>query len=211
MAEIELEVTNREILGKKVGSLRRQGITPVSLFGHNVKPMALQCDTVQLQRVLAQAGRARLVGLRIDKARKLRNVLVREVQRNAGTGQLLHVAFYQVRKAEKVSAEVPIALVGEAPALKFKENLLMQELNSLTIECLPDDIPPGVEVDISSLSEAEQAIRVKDIKLDEGLTVLNDPEQMVVKISALAVERAEEAVAEEEAAAPSREEELKEE
>jgi len=211
MAEIQLAVTTREILGKKVRFLRRQGITPVHLFGHNVESVALQCDTAQLERVLAQAGRTRLVGLRLDKATKLRNVLVREVQRNPPTGELLHVDFYQVRRAEKVSVEIPIALVGEAPALRFKENLLTRELNSLTIECLPDKIPASVELDISSLSEAAQAIRVKDIRLDKGLTVLNDPEQIVVKISALAVERAEEAVAEEEAATPSPEEESKEE
>ena len=118
MEQIELEVATREILGKKVRFLRRQGTTPVHLFGHGIESEALQCDTARLQRVLAQAGRTKLVGLRLDKAEMLKSVLVREVQKNTRTGDLLHVDFYQVRMAEAVRVDVPIVLVGEAPALK---------------------------------------------------------------------------------------------
>ena len=215
MEQIELRATTREVLGKKVRFLRRQGITPVHLFGHDIESAALQCDTGQLQRVLTQAGKTRLIGLRLDKARKPRNVVVREIQRNSQTRELLHVDFYQVRMAEKIKVEVPIVLVGEAPALKSKGNMLMQELSRLTIECLPDEIPPTIELDLSPLTEAEQAIQVKDITLGEGITVFDDPEYVVVKISALPVEKVEEVVVEEEVieapeAAPSPEEESKE-
>ena len=202
MEQIELRVTTREVLGKKVRFLRRQGITPVHLFGHDIESAALQCDTGQLQRVLAQAGKTRLIGLRLDKAKKPRNVVVREIQRNSQTGELLHVDFYQVRMAEKIKVEVPIVLVGEAPALKSKGNMLMQELSKLTIECLPDEIPPTIELDLSSLTEAEQAIQVKDITLGEGITVFDDPEYIVVKVSALPVEKVEEVVVEEVVEAP---------
>jgi len=214
MEQIELLTTTRDILGKKVRFLRRQGITPVHLFGHDVESLALQCDTGQLQHALAQAGKTRLINLRLDKAKKPRNVVVRKVQKDARTGELLHVDFYQVRMAEKIRVEVPIVLVGEAPALRFKETVLAQELNSLAIECLPDEIPPSVELDLSSLTEGEQAIQVKDIVLDEGITILNDLEQIVAKVSARPVERVEEEVAEEvEApeAAPPPEEKPKEE
>ena len=184
MEHMELLATTREILGSKVRFLRRQGITPAHLFGHNVESVALQCDTAQLKRVLAQTGQTRLISLKLDKARKPRNVVVREVQREPCTNELLHVDFYQVSMAEKIRVEVPIVPVGEAPALKLKENFLIQELNSLSVECLPDEIPNSVVLDLASLTEAEQAIRVKDITLDEGITVLNNPEQLVVKISA---------------------------
>lgn len=183
MEQIELQTTNREILGRKVRFLRRQGILPVHLFGHNVESLALQCDTAQFQRVLAQAGKTRLINLKLDKARSPRNVVVREIQRDPRTGELLHVDFYQVRMAEKMKVEVPIVLVGEAPALKSKENMLWHELNTLTIECLPDQIPANIEVDLSSLTEAEQAIRVKDVVLDKEVTILNAPEHLIVKIS----------------------------
>ena len=195
MEQIKLEATTREIVGKKVRFLRRKGVTPVHLFGHNVESMALQCDTAQLQHVLGQAGQTRLIGLMVDRAEKPRNVLVREVQRDSLTGKLLHADFYQVRLAEKVKIEVPIALVGEAPALKSKENILVQDLNRLAIECFPDRIPSSVEIDLGSLTEREQAIRVKDIHLGEGITVLDDPERLVVKIGAPRAERVEEEVA----------------
>jgi len=214
MEQIELLTTTRDILGKKVRFLRRQGTTPVHLFGHDVESLALQCDTGQLQHALAQAGKTRLINLRLDKAKKPRNVVVRKVQKDARTGELLHVDFYQVRMAEKIRVEVPIVLVGEAPALRFKETVLAQELNSLAIECLPDEIPPSVELDLSSLTEGEQAIQVKDIVLDEGITILTDLEQIVAKVSTRPVERVEEEVAEEvEApeAAPPPEEKPKEE
>ena len=202
MEQIELLATTRDILGKKVRFLRRQGVTPVHLFGHDIESLALQCDTGQLQHALAQAGKTRLINLRLDKAKKPRNVVVREVQKDTRTGKLLHVDFYQVSMAEKIRVEVPIVLVGEAPALRFKETVLAQELNSLAIECLPNEIPPSVELDLSSLTEGEQAIQVKDIVLDEGITILNDLEQIVVKISARPVERVEEVAVAEEVEAP---------
>jgi len=182
MEQIELQVTTREMFGKKVRFLRRQGIIPIHLFGHNVESLALQCDAEQLQRVLGQAGKTRLINLKLDKAKKPRNVIVREVQRDLRTGGLLHVDFYQLVMAEKIKMDVPIVLAGEAPALKSRENTLSQELNSLTIECLPNQIPANVRVDLSPLTEAGQAIRVTDLVLDEKVTILNDPEALVVRV-----------------------------
>jgi large subunit ribosomal protein L25 len=196
MDKIGLEVTNREILGKKVKHLRRQGITPVHLFGHGIKSLALQCDTDELERVLSQAGHTGLIGLKLDKEKKPRPVVIREFDRDWRRGKLLHVDFYQVKMEEKIRLEVPIVLVGEAPALKSKDNMLEHELEALTIECLPAKIPAGVEVDISSFTEPGQAIRVKDIALDKDVIVLNDPELVVVKISFRPVEKVEEELVE---------------
>jgi len=200
MEQIELQATTREMFGKKVRFLRRQGIIPIHLFGHNVESVALQCDAAQLQRVLAQAGKTRLINLKLDRAKRPRNVVVREVQRDLRTGGLLHVDFYQLRMAEKIKVDVPIVLVGEAPALKSKENTLSQELNSLTVECLPKQIPANVGVDLSPLTEAGQAIRVKDLVLDEEVTILSNPEVLVVKVSLRPREKVVEEVVAEEAA-----------
>jgi large subunit ribosomal protein L25 len=196
MDKIGLEVTNREILGKKVKHLRRQGITPVHLFGHGIKSLALQCDTDELERVLSQAGHTGLIGLKLDKEKKPRTVVVREFDRDWRGGQLIHVDFYQIRMEEKIRLEVPIVLVGEAPALKSKDNMLEHELEALTVECLPAKIPANVEVDISSFTEPGQAIRVKDIAIDKDVAVLNDPELVVVKISFRPVEKVEEELVE---------------
>ena len=217
MDKIELEITKREVVGKKVRFLRRQGIIPVHLFGHGIESMALQCDTAKLQRVLAKAGETKVISLKLDNEKRPRSVLVREVQVDSLKGGLLHVDFYQVKKAEKVKVEVPITLVGEAPALELRANMLMQELDTLTVECLPAKIPASVELDISSLTEAEQMVRVKSIELAKGVTILNDPELVVVKISSRPVkvvaeqEVTEEAVEAPEAAPPPEEKAPKEE
>jgi len=183
MDKLELKVTNREILGKKVKHLRRQGITPVHLFGHGIESLALQCDAVQIERVLSQAEQTGLISLKLDNEKRPRTVMVRAFDRDWRKGQLLHVDFYQVKLREKLKLEVPVVLVGEAPALKSKDNMLEHELDTLTIECLPAKIPANIEVDISSFTEPGQAIRVKDIILGEDIAILNDPELVVAKIS----------------------------
>ena len=201
MDKLELKVDNRETTGKKVRFLRRQGITPVHLFGHDIESLALQCDSDKLKHVLSQAGKTRLINLHIDEAKKARSVMVREVQKNALTGELLHVDLYQVKTTEKTKVDVPVILIGEAPALKIKTNMLEHDLTSMHLECLPGDIPTSINVDVSSLSEVGDAIRVKDIILGEEITVLNDPEIMAVKISSRYIEKEEvvAAVEEEEA------------
>jgi large subunit ribosomal protein L25 len=197
MDKIELKVTNREILGKKVKHLRRQGITPVHLFGHGIESLALQCDTGELERVLGKAGQTRLINLNLAKEKKPRIAVVREFDRDWRRGELIHVDFYQVKMEEKIKLEVPVVLVGEAPALKSKTNMLEHELDTLTVECLPAKIPTSLEVDISSLTEPDQAIRVKDVTLGEDIAVLNNPDLVVVKISLRPVEKVEEKVVEE--------------
>jgi large subunit ribosomal protein L25 len=186
---MDLTANTREIRGKKVKTLRRDGITPVHVFGHGIEPEALQCDTIELQKVLAQAGTTGIVGLKVDKSRKKRNVMVREVQKEPRSGKLLHVDLYQIRMEEKLKVDVPIILTGEAPALKMKEYFLSHELDSLSVECLPDDIPNHIEVDVTILEEADQSIHVEDIILGEEITVLNSPEQLVAKINVRHVER----------------------
>jgi len=221
--DLKLKATHRAVLGKKARFLRRQGITPTHLYGHNVKSAALQCDTSELQDLLVHAGKTRLVSLDVDGERA-KSVFIREVQRDAVTRELLHVDFYQVKRTEKIAVDVPIVLIGEAPALKFKGRMLVHGINSLNVECLPTNVPPQIDVDITQLEEVEQAINVKDIVLNPEITVHADPEQLVVKISEVMVkeveevpEVAEEAVAEEEtearaeAEAPAEEEKPEEE
>jgi large subunit ribosomal protein L25 len=201
MDKIELKVANREILGKQVKHLRRQGITPVHVFGHGIQSLALQCDTRELERVLGLAGQTRLINVKLAKERKARTVVVREFDRDWRKGQLVHVDFYQVKMEEKIRVEVPVVLIGEAPALKSKENMLDHELATFTVECLPARIPDSIEVDVSSLTELDQAIRVKDIALDKDISVLSSPDLVVAKVSLRHVEKVEEEVAEEVVAA----------
>lgn len=178
-----MTATNRDILGKRVRHLRRQGITPVHLFGHGIKSLALQCDNHELEGVLGHAGLTALISLKLDHEKRPRTVVVREFDRDWRKGQLLHVDFYQVKMTEKIRLEIPVVLVGEAPALRSKANMLEHELETLTVECLPGKIPASIEVDVGSLAGPDQAIRVKDLAVGKDFAVLNDPDLVVAKVS----------------------------
>ena len=211
MEGLTIEASKRDILGKKTRFLRRQGITPAHLLGHGLESLTLQCDTARLQRIIARAGMTRLIALGIEGDKQPRSVFIKEIQRDVVSGELLHVDFYQVKKTEKIRVDVPIVLVGEAPALKGKGYTLTHSFTSLSIECLPDKLPPQVEVDLSPLEEVGQAIYVRDIALSPDITVHNDPDQMVVKVSELYVEKVEEVAAPVEAEAEAAPEEVAEE
>jgi large subunit ribosomal protein L25 len=138
----------------------------------------------------------RLTRLEIEGDKQPRAVFIREIQRDELTGQLLHVDFYQVKKTEKIKVDVPIVLVGEAPAMKEKGRSLTRGVTSLSIECLPDKLPPQIGVDLSPLEDTARAVYVRDIILSPDITVTTDPDQLVVKVSEARVERVEEVVEE---------------
>jgi large subunit ribosomal protein L25 len=210
MPEMKLNAARREVLGKKTRLLRRQGITPAHLFGHNLKSQSLQCKTDELLKILTHAGTTRLVSLKVEGDQEPRNVFVREIQRDILNRQLLHVDFYQVKKGEKMEMDIPIVLVGEAPAMKGKGRMLSRGIDELKIECLPEKVPPQIEVDISILTELEQGIFVKDIVLDPDITVHTDPEQLIIKVTEVVIKVEEEKPVEAEEEAPAEEAEAEE-
>ena len=212
MAQLELKAQSREVLGKGVKVLRRQNITPLHLFGSGIESLALQSETALVEKSVSMAGETRLISLTVDKERKARPVLVRGIQKDPISRQILHVDLYQVKMGEKIGVEVPIVFVGEAPALQVKGNSLLQGLDALAIESLPDKIPSNVKLDISSLTEAGQSLRVKDIAVESGTTVTADPDLMVVIVVSRPEEKeVEKAPAAEAAAAPAAAESAKEE
>lgn len=197
MEQIELSAATRDILGKKVRFLRRQGLTPANLYGHNIKSTALQVDTIQLKHTLAKAGKSSLVALKVDSAKRPKMVVIRDIQREPLTGGLLHVDLYQIKMEEKIKIEVSLLFVGEAPAIRDRGGILVQNMNSVEVECLPANMPHNIEVDLSVLQELDQAVHVKDLSVDEDVTILTDLEQSIIQItrSKVEVEIAEELVA----------------
>lgn len=188
MEQIELSAATRDILGKKVRFLRRQGLTPVNLYGRNVKSTALQVDTTQLKHTLAKAGKSSLVALKVDSAKRPKMVIIRDIQREPLTGGLLHVDLYQVKMEERIKIEVSLLFVGEASAIRDRGGILVQNMTSVEVECLPANMPHNIEVDLSVLTELDQAVHVKDLSVDEGVTILTDPEQSIIQIARSKVE-----------------------
>ena len=163
--------------------LRRQGVIPANIYGHGIDSTAINVDARSLKHLLAHVGSTDLIDLKIGDSKNALRVLVRQVQRNPITDDLLHVDFYQVRMDEKIKADVPIAFVGEAPVLKkVKNSSVLHLIDSLHIEALPDDLPHSIEIDVSSLEELDSTIHVKDIQLGDRITLLSDSEQMAVKV-----------------------------
>ncbi len=210
MATIELEATTRDARGSHNKPLRRVGQVPAVLYGHNVEPRAIAAEARILHRVWMRAGRTQLVDLKVDGGRA-QKVLVREMQVDPRTNRPIHADFFAVNLREKLTAEVPVVLTGEAPAVvDAKVGTLQQLLNTLRVECLPADLPAQFSVDVSGLAEIDQGIHVRDIALPEGVALVHiDPDELVVKVAALriAVEgEAEEAAAAAEAAEVAAEE-----
>jgi large subunit ribosomal protein L25 len=200
MATFELKATKRHIEGKKVQELRRKGVTPAHLFGPGVESLAIQCDTPSLRNILAEAGHTQLVALKLGHEHSPRTVMVREVQIDNFKGGLIHVDFYQVKLTENIRVNVPIILVGDSAAAKMKGNSLVQELNDLTVQCLPANIPSKVEVDVTPLVTANDLIRVKDLPAIKDVTIVNDPGVVVARIAVEVIEVVEKPKAAEEGA-----------
>ena len=188
MATFELKATKRHIEGKKVQGLRRQGITPAHLFGPDVESLAIQCDTPALRNILVDAGHTQLVSLKLGHEHHPRTVMIREVQIDNFKGGVLHVDFYQVNLAEVIRVNVPIFLIGESAAAKMKGNSLVQELNDLTVQCLPANIPSKIEVDVTPVLTADQLIRVKDLPAITDVTIINEPSVVVARIAVEVIE-----------------------
>src|SRR5436190_3028670 len=177
------EVTLAAELGRPTGSrpsrrLRTAGKVPAVLYGHGTDPMALSVDSRDLRAALTgDAGLNALITVAVDSERHL--AMARHLQRHPVKGTVDHVDFVIVRRDEIVTAEVPIALVGEPTELNQNDGIVEQQLFTLTIKAKPMEIPSGLEADISGLVIGE-AVRVADLKLPSGVETEVDPEEAVV-------------------------------
>jgi large subunit ribosomal protein L25 len=186
MATIELQATSREARGHHNRALRRAGKVPAVLYGHNVDPRAIEADGRVLHRVWMSAGRTTLVDLKVDGGRA-QKVLVREMQVDPRTGNPIHADFFAVNLREKLTADVPVVITGESPAVvDAKIGTLQQLITALRIESLPADLPAQFTVDVSGLMEIDSGIHVRDIVLPEGVALVHvELDELVVKVSAL--------------------------
>jgi large subunit ribosomal protein L25 len=184
MKLVKLEAATRQVVGKGLKRLRREGVTPVHLYGPGVPSASLQVDTVALEKVLRQVGTGHPISITVGSSRKGLMALIREVQRDYLTGAPLHVDFFQVKADEEVVTEVPISITGESPAVKAGLGTLLVNMQHIKVECLPEDIPTSIEADIGHLDEPGHAIHVEDLKPVAGCILQASPTEMVVKVVA---------------------------
>jgi large subunit ribosomal protein L25 len=154
---------------------------PAIVYGHNTEATPVTLDRLEFQKVFAKSGRTQLVDLVLDGGRT-EKVIVREIQTHPRRLGPIHVDFYQVNLQEKIEVEVPVHLTGESAAVKRGDADVLQPLHAVRVECLPSDIPASFEVDITPLEEIEAELRVSDLAVPKGVTILDEPEELVVKI-----------------------------
>jgi large subunit ribosomal protein L25 len=177
---MQLNASTRQLLGKRARRLYYEGKLPAVVYGHSAAPTPLTLDRLEFQKVFVKSGRTHLVDLVVDG--KTEKVLVREIQTHPRRLGPTHVDFYQVSLEEKIRVEVPVHLTGESAAVKRGDADILQPIHELEVECLPTDIPEAFEVDITALAEIESELRVSELRVPKGVTVLADPEELVVKI-----------------------------
>lgn len=178
----QLKAERREMLGKKVGRLRHQGILPATVYGHNVTPQSIQIDAHDFAGVLRNAGRNQLIDLTIGSERP-RPVFVRQTQVDAKRNLILHVEFFQANLREKMATHLPVHVTGDSPAVR-DGGIALQLLDAVDIESLPDDVPAeGLMVDISGITEINGQIHIGDLTPPPGVTFLTPADEVVVKVN----------------------------
>lgn len=199
---VNLVAQPRTVFGKKTGALRRSGWTPANVYGPGAPSVAVQLATREANRLLTHTGRNTLIALTVAGSDEV-TVLVRGVARRPTNDELYHIDFYRVSMTQTLRSTVPIVLIGEAPAVRMQEATILRAIDAVNVECLPGDLPQSIEVDIERLSEIGDAIHLRDLTLPSGVTVLDDPDELVVHAVApqrMTAEEAEEEAAAEEAA-----------
>jgi large subunit ribosomal protein L25 len=188
-----IKATKRTVTGKQVRQLRRAGKLPAVIYGHNVEPVAITLDARDATLSLSKVSSSTLISIEVDGQEI--PTLVREKQRDFIRNVLTHVDFMAVSLKEKLRAEVSIELTGVSPAVKDFNAILVNGLTSLTVECLPTDLPEKFVVDISILAVIGNGIHVSDIVVPENIKVLDDPADIVVVATAPAKEEVAEVAA----------------
>ena len=174
MSDLKLSAQPRTLIGRKVRQLRRAGLVPVTVYGKKQAAENLQVVERSFERVLQAAGFSQLVQVDVEGG-STHNVLIRDVQRHPVTHSFLHIDLYAVDLTEKQQVQVNIHSKGKPTALA-QGLIVLQSLDHVTVEALPANIPPHIDVDITNLS-LENPITVANLPVIEGVEYVNDPEE----------------------------------
>jgi len=178
MKQISLDAKSRKITGKKVKSLREKGLIPAVIYGHGANPLSLEINSTDFIKTYQEAGTSTLVDLKIDNDSPVK-VLTHEPQLNPVNSRPIHVDFYRVRMDEKIKTEIPLEFIGESDAVQSEDGTLVTNRDNIEIECLPNDLIPNYQIDISRLKTFNDQITVSDIKLPETIEILTEKEDVI--------------------------------
>jgi len=177
MEKVVIKAEKRDVIGKQVKAMRRAGKLPAVIYGRHTDPISVSLDFHSASLVLGKLTSSSLVTIELDG--KEYPALVREKQRDYIKNRLLHVDFLTVSLTETLRASVAVNLVGVSAAVKDHNAVLVTNLQSLEVECLPADLPERIDVDITVLGRPGEGIRVRDVKVSDKVRLLDDPDTMV--------------------------------
>jgi large subunit ribosomal protein L25 len=193
MPETVLQISPREIKGKATKRLRKAGIIPANISGHKEESQAVQVDAMAFEALRRARATKGIITLRMSARDGGQTALVRRVQRDPRTGKILHIDFSRVSLMERITVKVPLHFVGEAPAVKNENGVLLHLLDALEVECTARDIIEYIEVDVSPLTEIDAMLHAEDVQLPANYTLITDPKEGIAKVAATRAEKAEEA------------------
>lgn len=182
MESVTLKAEKRTAEGKQNRTLRKKGFIPAILYGHKIKNINLQIETKEFDQVFQKAGQTTLIDLKIEDE-PAHKVLVHDFQTDPLTDKINHIDFHQIKMTEKIKTEVPVVTFGDSPAIIELEGNLILNKDSIEIECLPQDLIHDIQVDISGIKTFEDKILISDIKVPENVTILDNPEEVVVLVT----------------------------
>ena len=196
MARPKLSVQPRSVRGKEVAKLRRDGTLPGVVYGAGTDSTAIAIDAREFDVLRRQAGRHAVVDLHLD-GDSARPVLLQAIQEHPVSRKPLHVDFLVVNMEEERTIDVPIIIVGESEAVEKMGGVLLHLRDTVLVRAKPDDIPSGVELDVTPLVDFDQTLHASDLVVPAGATLVTDPAEPVARVQPPRVEEEPEPVAEE--------------
>lgn len=198
MEKVVIKATKRDVVGKQVKAMRREGRLPAVIYGKRTEPINISLEAHSASLALAKLTSSSIVTIDVDGTEY--PTLVREKQRDFIKNRLLHVDFLAVSLTERIRATVALRFTGVSMAVKDFNAILVHNLEEFSVECLPTDLPEYIQVDVSRLSRPGEGLRVRDIAVADNIRVLEDDDTMVVVAAASKIEEALEALPEAEGA-----------
>jgi len=174
----ELKAKLRTELGRGVKPLRRGGFLPGVVYGEKVPSQPISVPYKDFEKVYREAGESTIVELDIDG--KQFNVLIQDIARNPIRGDMLHADFYAVRMDKVLRTKVPLAFVGESPAVKNEGGVLVKVVQEIEVEALPKNLPREIRVDVSQLAVLESRIKIKDLLIPQGVKAIGEPNEVLI-------------------------------
>lgn len=180
--DLEIAVNARDVYGKQNKRLRTTGVVPGVLFGKKTGSIPVQLDGKKLDALYRQAGRTSVVKVSIDGGQPT-SAIIKSIQRNPLTGKALHVDLFALDLTQEMQADIPLVFTGTSHAVEMEGAILFTALDHLKVRGLPGDLPHEVEVDLGPLVDLEATIHVRDLTVDAKVAVINDPDELVAKVT----------------------------